>query len=120
MKKLLFISLLMMAGPLFVCTDVFGQEVFGQQPKANTLVPVDEQEEMGYDDLPKAVKKVLRSDAYQTWEMDKVYKVGPRQAQREDHYTVRFRKGKQYMDVYLDKDGNVVDPQDEKAEEHKK
>lgn len=115
MKKLLYISLLSIAGSLFVSTAAFSQEVFGQQPKANTLVPADEQEEMGYDDLPMAVQKVLKSDAYQSWELDKVYKVGPRRAQREDHYTIRFQKGKQYMDVYLDKDGNVVDPQDEQA-----
>jgi hypothetical protein len=86
--------------------------VFGQTPKGNTLVPVSEFEEMQFSDLPETVRSVLAKDEYAGMKIDKIYKVGKRKAQREDQYTIRFKTEKDFIDVYLNDNGNVIDPQD--------
>lgn len=112
MKKLLLLSItIIISGSLLTHKSAAGQEVFGQKAKSNTLTPVSELEEMDYDDLPPAVLELLRDDKYAGWKVDKVYVVGKRSARKEAHYTIRFKEGKDNLDVYVDENGNVIDPQ---------
>jgi len=93
---------------MFISTSVLGQEVFGQDVNS-TLQPIL----MEYKDLPEPVRKVLEMEEYASWKLEKVYKVGPRKAEREEQYTIRLRNDTEFKDVYLDGEGNVFDPQDE-------
>lgn len=113
MKNLLILFKSITLGLLFITSiPVSAQDAFDQQRKGNTLKPAIESVEMKYEDLPSPVLKVLKTDKYTGLKIDKVYKVGKRKAQREDHYTIRFNTGSETTDVYLDENGNVIDPQD--------
>lgn len=110
MKKLLIVLTIFTFGSQIICSkNVFGQEVFGQDVEAVTLYP----DEMEYDDLPQAVQTVLERKEFRGLIVDKVYKVGSREIDKEHHYTIRFRNGDEFEDVYLDNEGNIIDPQDE-------
>lgn len=113
MKKSIFLtSVLTILVSLTASTGLVGQEVPDQNNEASSLAPAEESVEMEYDDLPDPVRKVLQTDKYAGWEVDKVYKAGKRLAVREYHYTIRFNTDGQVTDVYLDENGNVIDPQD--------
>jgi len=111
-KPIIITTLLTFAISIVGTSGLFAQDASGQKAKASSLSPVEESVEMEYDDLPDPVRKGLKTDKYAGWEVDKVYKVGKRVAPREDHYTIRFKTSKEMTDVYLDENGNVIDPQD--------
>lgn len=113
MKKLFIVLTAVTFSSLtFTQNTAFGQDVFGQEVRPSTISP----EEMEYEDLPEAVRMVIERDEFNGLVLDKVYSVGPRKAAREKHYTIRFKKGNEYEDVYLDNQGNIIDPQDEMTE----
>ncbi|MCB0756044.1 MAG: hypothetical protein H6603_04110 [Flavobacteriales bacterium] len=85
---------------------------FGQNGKSSSLSPAEESMEMKYEDLPEPISKILKQDKYSLMEVEKIYKVGKRDAVRDYHYTIRFKTGEQLTDVYFDENGNVIDPQD--------
>ena len=89
--------------------QVFGQEEFGQEDIPNSMTP---KVEIGYDDLPKKVRSVIERSEFGKLELENVYEVGKRTGQRQVHYTVRFKNGEAFHDIYLDDEGNVIDPQD--------
>ena len=90
----------------------FSSTTFGQQQKSTSLAPNDETVEMKYEDLPKSVIETLDRNRYADLEVEKVHKVGKRNAQRENHYMIRYKNDTAMVDVYLDEKGNVIDPQD--------
>ena len=94
---------------LSTTSQVFGQEKFGQEDIPNSLTP---KVEIGFDDLPEKVRSVIERSEFGKLELENVYEVGKRTGQRQVHYTVRFKNGETFHDIYLDDEGNVIDPQD--------
>lgn len=112
MSKTTFISIL-----VAIClSPIVPLESFGQNSSSNTLAPAEETVEMRYDDLPRPILKVLKTDRYAGWKVDKVYKVGKRTPGSAHHYMIRYETGKQTTDVYLDEHGNTIDPQGSASE----
>ena len=95
---------------LSITSQVFGQEEFGQENIPNSLTP---KVKIGNDDLPEKVRSVIERNEFGKLELENVYEVGKRTGQRQVHYTVRFNKGGEFYDIYLDDEGHVIDPQDE-------
>lgn len=110
MKNLLYIIMATTLLAFITTTTASAQEVFGQDAQPSSMNPV----EMGYDDLPEQVRSVAESPEFNHLELDKVYKVGERNDLHPDHYTIRFKNNNTYEDVYVDAEGNIIDPQDEK------
>ncbi len=113
MKRLTLYNLILTIA--FITTNINSnaQEVFGQDNIPNSTTPAVE---IGVGELPDAVLTTLGRFEHSNWKLDKIYEVGKRTAHREDRYTVRFKRGDEYLDVYVDSSGNEFDPQDEKVE----
>lgn len=110
MKQSAYISFeIIIVVSLLTSTVVNGQEVFGQDDVPNSLSP---KVEIGYDDLPEKVRAAIKRSEFSKLELENVYEVGKRTAQRQVHYTVRFKNGEEFHDIYLDEEGNTIDPQD--------
>lgn len=108
MKNILIaFTILTFSSQFLINKKVVGQEAFGQEVLSSTLYS----NEIEYDDLPEPVRAVAARSEFRGMTIDKLYEVGPRKAQREDKYMIRFKNGEQYEDVYIDSEGNVVDPQ---------
>lgn len=107
MKQSTYIFIIVLS--LATSNVVQGQEVFGQDNVPNSLTPGVE---ISYDDLPEKVRSVVEKSEFGKLELKNVYEVGKRTAQRKVHYNVRFKNGDEFYDVYLDDEGNIIDPQD--------
>lgn len=107
MNRLPITSILFFCFSLFVSLTTYGQNV-----KPSSLAPSEESVEVKYDELPEAIVKILKQDKYSLLKVEKIYKVGKRNATRDHHYAIRFKSGAERTDVYFDENGNVIDPQD--------
>ncbi|MBI1289091.1 MAG: hypothetical protein GC178_16110 [Flavobacteriales bacterium] len=118
MKAQAFISILTISILLTFSMDLFGQSASTKNAKSSTLSPAVEAAEMQYKDLPMAVMKAVETDKYSSWKVDKVYKVGKRTPGSAHHYMIRYQtgKGNEFTDVYLDENGEILDPQGSASE----
>lgn len=78
------------------------------------VIEIDTQDsrvEITADQLPEAVRKTLKTDAYKDWTISKAYHVkgaGERDMQKE-HYEVVLKSNDRESTIKLDKDGNVIE-----------
>lgn len=88
-----------------------------QSPAAVTeteVIAIDAQDsrvEITADQLPEAVRKTLKTDAYKDWTISKAYHVkgaGEKDMQKE-HYEVLLKSNDRETTMKFDKDGNVIE-----------
>lgn len=113
MKRLTIYNLILIIAFIATNMSANAQEGFGQDNIPNSTTPVVE---IGVGELPDAVLETLGRYEQSNWKVENIYAVGKRSAQREEQYTVRLKRGDEYLDVYVDGSGNEFDPQDEKEE----